>query len=182
MRLLRKRNIDLPLRRVIHVAHLAFDLPLHFLNQAHQVLVVQLRADEDEVNDARIAALGVVAHQVHFLEVAQFIGNAFHQLVQAHVLHHHLVEVAKERVVLVGREDLLIAFHFTLQHAGLFELIQFQANGIGTLAEFLLQATEIALAPGVQKELEEEFEAGAGRDQRFKQSLDIRYWMLDVGC
>ncbi len=71
----------------------------------------------------------------------------------------------------IGFEDFFIALGGRGQHACLFKFIKLQPDGIGTIAKLGFQITQIALGTAVQKELQQELDAGFGSDEGVEHGL-----------
>lgn len=86
------------------------------------------------------------------------------------MLHRDAVEFGEEGEVAVHEEPFAVALPLGVHQARFLEAVEFHAQGVGILAELLLQAAQIAPLLRVQEEPGEEADAGAGLDEGVEQN------------
>ncbi len=74
-------------------------------------------------------------------------------------------DVGKQRVLLIRRKHFLVFVLPAYQQTRRFKAVEFDPDGVGRFAEFLLQSAKISLRFGVQKEPEQQFDAGFVGDE-----------------
>ena len=137
---------------------------LGFANEGFEVVEIDVGTHDDEVQFFRVEAAGKVADEVDFFGPAEVDDHAFDDAVDAGIFAHEAVDVGEERVFFVGLKHLAVAFGVGFEEAGFFEAVELEAYGIGAVAEFSFETTQIACGAGVQEELQHELDAGAGSD------------------
>lgn len=133
-----------------------------FLDTGYQLRKVQgiHLPDDLQVDDAPVQAPGEASGEIDFAHIAKLAHHPLDDLVDTDVLHQDAVQLVEQRVPLVGRVNLLIAFGFRGDHTGVLKLVQLQADRIGALAELFLQSAQIRPVAGVQKELQQQLYTG----------------------
>ena len=111
-----------------------------------------------------IAALGEIACYIGFLHIAEVEHNLVDYLVDPYRLLNDALNIGEERVRNISLKYLLVAVELRIQQAGILKPVQLHPDRVRRLPELLSQAAKISPRPRVQKELQEEFEAGFGCD------------------
>lgn len=83
-------------------SYLSPDIPFSFFAQISQVMVIDV-SYQNQIYDACVFALGVVADEIGSFQISQPLHNAVDDLVHAHHLAHHGLQLRKKRVIGVGR-------------------------------------------------------------------------------
>jgi len=68
------------------------------------------------------------------------------------------VDFAVKRMLFVGGEHLFVPLHRAGEQSRFLKPVQFDADGVGALPKLLLQPTQIAPAPRIQEEPEEQLQ------------------------
>ena len=139
-------------------ADLAVDEFFGLFCQFRKVGFVDL-PDEDEVDEAGVDALCVVACDEGKLHVPQARDDLFDKSVEAHGLGDDTLDLGEEGVLLVGVVEDCAAIGFGLEDAGPGEAVEFHPHGVGGLAEFVGQPPQVCGGVGVDEEFEEQFDA-----------------------
>ena len=133
-----------------------------------QVFDVDAVAHQHQIDGVGVAAAGHVARDPRLGDVAELADHVLHHPVEPHVLAQDADDVVEERVLAVGAEDLAVAVAAGHQQPALLEAVEFEADGVGALAEFVGQAAEVAMYVGDQEELQQDLDAGLSTDKKIK--------------
>lgn len=109
-------------------------------------------AHKEQVDDAAVAAFGVVVDEVGLFEISQAVDDAVDDPVQADHLADHGFELREEGVLRIGGIEDLPAVLLGCQQVGAGELVQFLTDGVGGEAELFCEFPQIGAAVGIQKE------------------------------
>src|SRR4030042_2560386 len=80
----------------------SLDISLRFPAQIVEMILVYFPY-EQEVDDSRVFAFGVVPYEIGALEIAQSTDNPLDDLIQSHDLAHHGFELREKGVIRIGR-------------------------------------------------------------------------------
>ena len=152
-----------------HIPYPALDEAFGFVDKLHQVVLVDVFAHEDQVDHRVVEATCKGTGDEHFIEVAQLVDD-LEDLIKSYVLEENIMDIPEEGMLCVGPEQLLVAVELRVEQSCLLELVQFQAYGVTGLAKLAFQVTQVAAGVAVQEELQQQFYARLGCDQRFKHS------------
>jgi len=96
-----------------------------------------------------------LAYEINFLNLAKAFDDSVDDCIEADVFDENIVDLVVKRMVGVGLEKFLVAFRGCLEHAGLFEAVEFLADGVGGVTEFGFKASQIGAGAAVEEELEQ---------------------------
>ena len=84
------------------------------------------------------------------------------------------LDLVEKGVVGVGLKVLAVALGVGPEHACLLESVEFQANSVGGVAKFGLQATQIGPGTAIEEEFQQQFDPRFGRNQCLNHGVSIR--------
>ena len=131
-----------------------------FANILQKELLIDAIANQYKLNDRTIQTHRHIADDIGLLDISQFVYHLFNDRIQSDVFPDDAVNVTKQGMLLVRSEDLPLALFGTHQEPRLLKPVQFDPDRIGRLIKLPLQPTQIGVGVAVQKEAEQQLQAG----------------------
>ncbi len=122
-------------------------------------------ADDEQVDEARILAQGVIIQDEHRVHVTQVRTDFLDDPVDAQALFDDGMQLRKNGVAGVGPEEEGAALFLLFEVAGLSQAIELFLDGVGGDGEFRGQLPQIAGDVGVEEELQEKLDACLGGEK-----------------
>jgi hypothetical protein len=146
------------------------DQAFGFSDEVDQVIFVNI-AGEQEINDRAVESIRELAYEVDFADLPETFDDRIHDRIESDVFDQDIMDFLEEGVVRVGLEVFLVAFGIGLEHAGLFEAVEFLADGIGGVPKFGFQSAEIGAGTAIEKKLQQKLDPRFGRNEGLDHSV-----------
>ena len=131
-----------------------------FIDEVFKVIQVDLGADEVEVDLMRILSPGKIAGDVCFFNRSQVTEHLLDDLVEPDIFPQDIIDIGKEGMGGIGREDLTVLFFAGNQQPCFLKAVQLQPDGVRGFVEFRFQVAKIGFGVAVQEEPEQQLDAG----------------------
>lgn len=125
---------------------------------------------KDQIDEPCVSAPGDVTSEIYSPQIAQPFGNPLYDDVQAKVFLHDAVDLIIQRMFGVHFEQFAVPLLLGPEHVGFFETVELKPDRVGGLTELTFQSAKMGRVVRVEKELQQELDAGFGSDEGIDQN------------
>lgn len=142
-----------------YVAYFAFNKRFGFFDEFCEVTAVELLCYDNEFYYGAVFAVGKVAYNVYFINVAQAGNYFFDDLVDANIFFEDVLYIGKNGVFGICLKYFFISFGTGFKKAGSFESVKLDSDGIGRFAKLAFETTQIGSCLTIKEELKQQFKS-----------------------